>query len=353
MGAATPGRSTAETCPGGSARSRVLLSAFRGLPDLLEKFRVPAAAVLRQYGLTKAHLDESDRTGSFTDMSRLLAHSAAATNCPHFGLLLGRTVNLRSLGVVGRLARHASTVETALDGLVTYFAMHDTGATLDVRVESEAATFSYTIHATAVAALEQVYDFSMAAMASVMNELCGAGRRPTLVMLRRQLPREPRPYHEIFRAPLQFDALQAAIVFPRRWLALPVPTADPILYRLLLREVRAGVEETEPLVCRDVRRSIIQLLHEQHCSRSEVAHMLGLHERTLCRRLHSCGTTFQDLLDETRSMMAQQLLRDTHVPISRIARELGFSDSTVMARAFRRWNGMSPREYRNGLRQAH
>jgi AraC-like DNA-binding protein len=41
------------------------------------------------------------------------------------------------------------------------------------------------------------------------------------------------------------------------------------------------------------------------------------------------------------------------VPISRIARELGFSDSTVMARAFRRWNGMSPREYRNGLRQAH
>jgi len=331
----------------------VLLTAFRGLPDLLEEFRVPAVAVLKHYGLTRAHLEEPDRTGSFTEMSRLLGHGAAATKCPHFGLLLGRSVNLRSLGLVGRLAQHAPTVETALDGLVTYFAMHDTGATLDVRVEDEAATFSYTIHATAVAALEQVYDFSTAAMASVMNELCGAERRPTLVTLRRQLPRELGPYRETFRAPLQFDALQAAIVFPRRWLELTVPTADPILYRLLLREVRAGIEETEPLVCRDVRRSIIQLLHERQCSRREVARTLGLHERTLCRCLHSCGTTFQDLLDETRSMMAQQLLRDTHVPISRIARELGFSDSTVMARAFRRWNGMSPREYRNGLRQSH
>ena len=132
-----------------------------------------------------------------------------------------------------------------------------------------------------------------------------------------------------------------------------MPSADPILYRLLLREACASVEEKEPLVCSNVRRAIIRLLHEGRCSRREVAQMLGLHERTLGRALHASGTTFQQLLDDTRSELARQLLHDTHVPISHIARELGFRDSTVLTRAFRRWNHVSPREYRNGLRSVH
>jgi AraC-like DNA-binding protein len=249
----------------------------------------------------------------------------------------------------GRLARFAPTVEAALGALCANFAVHDTGGVLDVLVEHETASFTYTIHATGVAAPEQVYDLATGVMRNVMVELCGAEWRPTLV----KLPRNLAPYRATFNAPLQFDAVRATVAFPGRWLSRPVPGADPVLHRLLLREVQSRMEEADPLVCGDVRRAIISLLHEGECSRAKVARMLGLHERTLCRRLQSSGTTFHDLLDEVRSEMAQQLLHDTHVPIAQIARELGFTNSTVMARAFRRWNGLSPREYRNGLRRPH
>ena len=353
MSAGVPGRLNTPLSRRGAAGSRVLLAPFRGLPDLLQKFAVPSAAVLRQFGLSKAQLEAAELSGSFAELSRLLGHCATTTNCGHFALLLSRSVSLRSLGVVGRLARHAPTVRVALEGLVTYFELHDGGAALDLRVEDEAATFSYAIHTKTVTAREQVYDFATGVMVNLMKELCGADWRPQLVMLPRKPPQDPKPYKAAFGAPLQFDTLQAAVVFSSGWLARPVPSADPILYRLLLREACASVEQKESLVCSNVRRAIIRLLHEGRCSRREVARMLGLHERTLGRALSSSGTTFQQLLDDTRSELARQFLRDTHVPISRIARELGFRDTTVLARAFRRWNHMSPREYRNGLRSVH
>jgi AraC-like DNA-binding protein len=286
-------------------------------------------------------------------MSRLLGHSAELTNCEHLGLVLSRSVNLGSMGLVGRLARFAPTVEAALDDLCANFAVHDTGGVVDVRVEHETATFTYAIPASGVAASEQIYDLAAGVMCNVLLELCGVEWRPTLVMLPRKPPRNLAPYRATFDAPLQFDAVRAAVTFPAGWLSQPVPRADPVVHQLLLREVQARMEAEDPLVCGDVRRAIVSRLHEGECSRRQVARILGLHERTLCRRLHSSGTTFQELLDEVRSELAQQLLHDTHASIAKIAQELGFRNSTVMARAFRRWNGLSPREYRNGLRRPH
>jgi len=331
----------------------VQLSAFSGLPGLLESFGAPSAMILRRHGLTRADLDEHERTGSFQSMSRLLDQCVEVTGCRHFGLLLSRSVNLRSLGLPGRLAQHSPTVGAALEGLVDCLELHDSGADLDLRVERETARFSYTIHASGIDAAEQVYDLSLGAMINVMRELCGTDWYPTLVMLPRRLPPDLAPYHATLGSSLQFSATSGAVVFPNRWLTHPVSGADPIIHRLLLREIRAELEDSNPLVCRDVRRAIVAQLHRGHCSRREIAEVLGLHERTLCRQLRIAGTTFQHILDEIRSELAQQLLRETQAPVTQIARQLGFGNSTVMARAFRRWNGVSPRQYRSGRQVAH
>lgn len=337
----------------GSTNARVLLSAFSGLPALLETFRIPSASMLRQHGLTRTDLDEPDRTGSFERMSRLLGHCAEATGCRHFGLLLSRSVNLRSLGLPGRLAQHSATVEAALESLAASLELHDSGADFDLVVEPGAATLSYTIHAGGVVAVEQVYDMALGVMTNVMHELCGPDWHPTLVMLPRRQPPALEPYHATLGSWLQFSATNAAIVFSKRWLPRPVPGADPVIHRLLLREVRMAMEHANPLVCRDVRRAIVTQLHEGRCSRRDVADVLNLHERKLCRQLQVSGTTFQHILDEVRSELAQQLLRSTQAPVEQIARSLGYRNSTVMARAFRRWTGLSPRQYRSGQRQVH
>lgn len=347
MGTRERTRRTSGEVSNGSAGARVELTTLSGLPDLVRSFGIPSESVLGPFGLTDADLQEPGRTGSSRDLSRLLDECAQMTHCPHFGLLLSRSADLLSLGMVGRLAQHSPTVGAAIEGLGTYFALHDSGGTVDVFVKGEEATLRYTLHAAGLAAPEQIHDFVAGVMINVMRGLCGADWRPTLVMLSRKRPKKITPYRELLGNWLKFDAIRTAVVFPRRWLARPVPGADPLLYRLLLREVCDSIGKPGALIRSDARRAIVRLLHAGRASRREVARALGLHERTLSRCLQLCGTTFQELLDEVRSEAAQQLLRETQVPIAQIARELGFMNSTVMARAFRRWNGMSPRDYRS------
>jgi len=352
---ATHGRTAREpgSAGGGTAGERAHLSAFSGIPDLLESFGIPSGPLLQRYGLTDGDLQDPDRTGSFRDMSRLLEDCMRATRCPYFGLLLSRVSDLSSLGLIGRLARHSPTVGEGLEVLGKYFSLHDTGGNIDVVIDGDTAAFIYTLHATGISAPEQVHDYVVGTMLNTLRQLCGVGWRPSLVMLPRKRPQRLAPYREVLGASLQFDAARTAVIFPARWLAQPVAGADPLLRRLLLREVCAGVEYPAPLLRSDVRRAIVVSLHKRRCSRHEVARMLGLHERTLCRCLQASGTTFQHLLEEVRSELAGQLLCNTHASMSEISQELGFRNPTVMARAFRRWHGVSPREYRSGMRRPH
>ena len=76
------------------------------------------------------------------------------------------------------------------------------------------------------------------------------------------------------------------------------------------------------------------------------ASRLHVSSRTLKRRLARRGTTYQHLLDQTRKARATALLRDTRVPIAQIAATLGYRDPATFTRAFRKWTGRSPSEFR-------
>jgi AraC-like DNA-binding protein len=219
---------------------------------------------------------------------------------------------------------------------------------LRVAIHDGRVTFSYGIHVPGLARTDQIYDLAVAAIANVMRQLCGADWRPDAVLLPRKRPADIRPYRQHFAAPLRFDSVIAAVVFPESHLSRAIANADPLLHRLLFDNAEVAIAATDPMLHTDVRRTI-RLLMSQQCSRGEVARRLGMHERTLGRRLQASGTTFQRLLDETRKDMAQQLLRDTRVPVAGVAKALGYGDPTVFTRAFARWTGRTPSRFRAEL----
>jgi AraC-like DNA-binding protein len=77
-----------------------------------------------------------------------------------------------------------------------------------------------------------------------------------------------------------------------------------------------------------------------------VADRLGTSVRTLQRRLQAAGTTYADVVQETRCAAARQLLRDRGRRICEVARALGYADPAHFTRAFQRWTGLSPRDFR-------
>jgi AraC-like DNA-binding protein len=338
----SPGRAAEST----TARAHTM--ALRGIPLVLTHFGIPSEPILGSVNLRLADLDDPDHSASFADLDRLFGLCLRRTKCGHFGLLVGQYIDLRSFGVAGRLARNAPSVGAALQEFAGFFTLHDSGGSLRVAIHEGRVTFGYDIHVPGVAHTDQIYDLAVAAIANVMRQLCGIGWRPDVVLLPRRRPADIRPYRQHFAAPLRFNSVIAAVVFPERHLSQAIADADPLLHRLLADNAEAAIAATNPKLHTKVRRTI-RLLMNQQCSRGEVARRLGMHERTLGRRLQSSGTTFQQLLDETRLDMAQQLLRDTRVPVARVATALGYGDPTVFTRAFARWTGRTPSLFRAEL----
>jgi AraC-like DNA-binding protein len=95
-----------------------------------------------------------------------------------------------------------------------------------------------------------------------------------------------------------------------------------------------------------VRSVIMRCLSDGKPQRATVAHMLGMSERTLQRRLEVEGASFRQLLDDTHKELAQQYIERDDLSFADVAYILGFNEQSSFFRAARRWFGTTPQQYR-------
>ena len=319
------------------------------VPRLLVQLGCDPGPVIEASGLTLTQVENPGDPISFRAGGRLLAHCVVATGCEHFGLLLGQLVNPSLLGVPGFMARSAPDVGTALGAFVEYIRLYDQGGVLTLDMNGTGTILSYAVHLADVEAVAQICDMSIAASCSIMRGLCGADWNPAEVLLSRRQPRELTPYRQFFRAPLRFNAEWNAILFPSRWLSHPLPTADPLLHSYLKQDADR-LRAIEHNLRGELRGLLRRILTSHQCSVAEAARQLGMHERTLNRRLEAEGTTFRQELDEVRLAMARQYLTETSMKITDISAAVGYADPSAFNRAFKRRCGITPAQFRASQR---
>jgi AraC-like DNA-binding protein len=187
---------------------------------------------------------------------------------------------------------------------------------------------------------------------NTIKELVGKEWKPTEVQMFRDPPRDKRTFHLHFRTRLRFGAEHAAIVFPTADLARPLLDADPQAYAQLRDELEersnlSGGAKLSNRVRRLLRGMLATGSARHGIDLPGVARLLGIHPRTLTRRLRAEGATFSNILDESRYELARQLLRDTRLLITEIAVDLGYAESASFNHAFRRWSGITASAWRS------
>jgi AraC-like DNA-binding protein len=175
----------------------------------------------------------------------------------------------------------------------------------------------------------------------------GASLRPLEVTLRRDLPSDPAPWRLFFGCRIQFNAARDSFLLARADVEAPLSianrqvagTLDAILAKQLAELDRSNVEAR-------TRAALLERLTSGEPQEEEIARSLHMSRRTLQRKLAEADLTYQRLVDQTRRDLALRYIDDRAKSITELTFLLGFSGQSAFTRAFRRWTGASPTEYR-------
>ena len=332
--------------PSGAVPSHIRVGPLLALASRLRACGIDPALAFAEAGLGADVPSDPERRVPYREATALFAVCVRLTGQQDFALRAGMSLGLEALGLPGDLARHSATVGDALRTLSAHFRLHDHGGGLVLDVQDGIATLAYAIHEPGAQAVDQIADFALAIACGLMRDLCGADWRPSLVRFAHREPADLAPYCALFGSRLAFDSPDDGLLFAASWLALPVSAADPRRLDDLSRRAAVMARDDRASWVQRLRATLRAGLAMRECSIEQVSGVIGVHRRTLERRLRDEGTTFSALLDAVRHDVAIQLLENTRLPMTEIADALDFADPAVFSRAFRRWRGVAPSTWR-------
>jgi AraC-like DNA-binding protein len=316
------------------------------LPAILGEFGIELREVLAAAGAQADIFDSPNNLVPYPLIGKLLSVSAQLTNCDHIGLLVGQRGRLAIMGFAGQIALCSDTAGEGLQKFADFFSLHNTAATVDVITSGG---FTRLVYAVAEPGMGETSHIQLGAMAlgfNILQELCGSEWLPAMVTVAGRAPSNLRPCQQFFRAPLRFESDQSSLTFENHWLDRPLPPMDPLKRRQLeaeARALRASIMADFPAL---LRRILLKQLFIGECSMDHVAALLGMHRRTLDRRLKAHGMLYGEVLESMKREVACQLLRDTKLHAQQIAESLGYASAANFSTAFRRWTGVTPSAYR-------
>ena len=148
---------------------------------------------------------------------------------------------------------------------------------------------------------------------------------------------------------MHFGQNEDGISFSERDMASPVINRDAAVFAAVTAYIEREFPHRHPPLHAQVRGIVMQWLWTAHCSNDRVAAELGLHPRTLHRRLATEGTSFQKIKDEVRRDILRYYLEQTDIDFAHVSEKLGFSEQSVMTRSCNNWFGASPTRLRARL----
>ena len=281
-------------------------------------------------------------------MNRLFQLSVEATGNPAFGLGMEEFIHPTTFHALGYSLFASSTLEDYFQRLVRFFRIASDNCRH--HIEESATEYKLQIELLVPNLSYESQDGWSAALLKFARSMYKPGFHPVRVDLLRPQPAEPfaQRYRDFFRCPVHFNSHEWALYFDKNDVNATLPGANHELALIndrVVMDYLARLEKSD--LVNLVRTHIIKLLSSGDCSKERVASKLNMSARNLQHKLGLLDTCYQDILDQTRKDLAIQYMANRYTSISEITYLLGFSDTSNFARAFKRWSGKSPTDFRD------
>ena len=304
-------------------------------------------SIFQRAGLDPDKLKDPDARYPIDGMTRLWRLAAQASGDPYFGLTVVDYWHPTTLNALGFSWMASDSLRDAMVRMSRYGRLVSTGAEMSLVEHDDYFIFQLRSRNALADVAHEAVDAALVTLVKMCRLSYGEDFNPLRVVTQRPRFDDPTRYEEYFRAPIEYSAGENAIFFSKEALQAHLPTANPRLARVndkVITEYLAQFDKASTAT--RVRAKLIDLLASGNVTQQDVADSLHMSLRTLQRKLSEEETSYKSLLDETRRELANQYLRQACLSVSEVTYLLGFSEPSNFARAFKRWTGHTPSEFR-------
>jgi AraC-like DNA-binding protein len=313
----------------------------------LDSLQVDIDAFLRSLGLDPELTRSPDTRLPIETYLRIQDEAAEYVHDPYFGLHMGEFAGPGSWSILGYLMMNCRTLGEAFEKSGRYARI--IGNLIEARVEFKfdriKVVFFTPPHAPKMS--RHCFEATFSSCVRMMRTLTGAAIDPFEVTFIYPQPVSRADYERIFHCPVRFGMKENTITIAAKVVNTPIRQPNPSLLEHFEKYAQDFLAEMDrqDVYTRAVTRILLSRLDDEALSIEKIARDMAVSVRTLQKRLDQEGVVFSDLLREVRARLAKQYLRENYT-VEQITYLLGFSEPSVFRKAFKKWLGVTPREFR-------
>ncbi len=308
-----------------------------------------ADALLRGFGLPHTTETDDEVVLSLTSLHAFLDAAEKAIDDPFLGLHVAIAYRRGAYGVMEYACRSSPTLRDALIRVVRFSKLMNDHVEVTLDEKDGAASIQQKIASHPLCVGRHANEFFVATLLDQARHLSG---QPCIPLRAWFAHPKPKKLDELITAlgtdVIAFDAEANGFSLPSSVLDLPILTHDPSLLGVLDNAAQKELAErpAAPDFVAQVRRAVRERMRTETPTLENVASDLGMSARTLQRRLSGERTTFLRVHETVREELARAWVADPKMPLTEIAFLLGYAELSAFLRAFKRWTGQTPSQFR-------
>ena len=331
-----------------AAVPRVSTFIVRALVEVVERSGVTREALMAAAELDVTRLDDILGGFGFPELVALEERALDLTGDEGLGLRLAEQSSEAAFDVVAHLTTHAPTLRDAVALCIQFQRLLMEGTALTLRERGDSATVRCEFPRSTPRGDRMLAEFAMGGFARMIRSFAGHAAKLRAVSFEHPRPPHARAYARAFGGAERFSQRFTGIELDRALLDRRQLHHHPELYSVLHGDAATKLERMargKSFVDR-VKQHLLSVPPKRMPDMAGVARDLGLSTRSLRRRLADDGASYKALVQSVLELRATQMLGDPNRTIQETAAEMGFSDPSAFQRAFKRWKGMTPGQFK-------
>ena len=313
----------------------------------LSSLKIDTDEFLRSLGIDPAITKSPDYRMPIETYLLIQDKAAEYVHDPYFGLHMGEYAEPGSWSILGYMMMNCKTLGEAFEKSGRYSRIIGNLIEASARLQFNKikVVFSTPPHAPKMS--RHCYESTFASSFRMIRSLTGKNLNPLEVRFIYPQPESTAEYERVFCCPVHFGQKENSFTIDFAMINTPILMANPGLLEYFENYAQNFLAEMDRKdeFTRETTKIILSRLDDEKLSINKVAREMSVSVRTLQNRLESEGVVFSDLLKDTRERLAKRYLSENY-SVEQITYLLGFSDPSVFRKAFKKWSGITPREYR-------